>query len=59
MDKIVKHTVDAQYKQKAVNEFLTFEKCVLIEIHHRLKEFFGHETLDVVMRINRLFQLID
>lgn len=43
----VKRCTDARYKQKAIIEFLTFENRTPIEIHRRLKSFFGDQSFDV------------
>ncbi len=37
----------ARFKQKAIIEFLTSEGVTPIEIHRRLKVFFGNETIDI------------
>jgi hypothetical protein len=36
-----------RFKQRAVNEFLTAEKCPPIEIHRRMQAFYGDQCADV------------
>jgi len=38
---------DVRFKERAVIEFLTAEKVLLIEIHRRMQDVYGDQCVDV------------
>jgi hypothetical protein len=39
--------IDVRFKQRCVIEFLNGEHTAPIEIHQRLKNFYGEQTVDI------------